>query len=86
MIYYPHYTPSKHKLRSILLFSRDINLIVPEVDQVGVQSRSNISDIYREAPEIIKFRDPQTRYDGWALKDGVDRILRKIIEEISNDT
>jgi hypothetical protein len=59
---------------------------VPEVDQVGVQSRSNISDIYREAPEIIKFRDPQTRYDGWALKDGVDRILRKIIEEISNDT
>ena len=68
MLYYPHYTPSKRQLRSILLFSDSIKLIVPVVDQFGVQNRSNISDIYSKTSEFIEFRDPQNRYDDWASK------------------
>lgn len=86
MIYYPHYTPSKSKFRSILLFWDDVNLIVPRVDQEAVQNRSNISDLYRVNPSLITFRDPQFRYDGWAIENGVGDFIERIIDEISNQT
>jgi hypothetical protein len=45
MLYYPHYTPSREQLRSILLFSDQINLIVPHIDQNGVEKRGHIREI-----------------------------------------
>ena len=83
MIYYPHYTPSKHHLRSILLFSDQINLIVPSVDQHGVQERQNISDILSKRPNLIEFKDPQYRYDDWVNKPGIDFVIQNLLTETS---
>ena len=83
MLYYPHYTPSKQQLRSILLFSDDINLIVPQIDQQGVRRRGNLRDILDRSPELIEFKDPQNRYYEWASRPGVDRIIGTLLDEVA---
>ncbi|MEL7112371.1 MAG: glycine zipper family protein [Pseudomonadota bacterium] len=83
MLYYPHYTPSKQRLRSILLFSDDINLIVPHIDQQGVRRRGNVKDILDRSPELIDFKDPQGRYYEWANRQGVDKIISSLLDEVA---
>lgn len=89
MLYYPHYTPSRERLRSILLFSDQISLIVPHIDQHGVERRGHIREILELEEHLISFKDPEWKYYNWATADGVPKILdglvREIEEELRND-
>lgn len=85
VLYYPHYTPSKLQLRSILLFSDNLNLIVPSIDQYGVRSRSNVRDLIEFEPSLIEFRDPEYRYSGWASRKGIDGVLESLLDEVGRD-
>ncbi len=84
MIYYPHYTPSRQHLRSILLFSDQINLLVPAVDQEGVRQRGHIREIIEKQPDLIVLKDPQGAYDGWVDNDRIHLVLQNLISDASD--
>lgn len=85
MLYYPHYTPSREQLRSILLFSDQINLIVPHIDQNGVEQRGHIREILEWEEHLVAFKDPELKYNDWATADGVLTIVEGLIREIDKD-
>lgn len=84
MIYYPHYTPSAQHLRSILLFSDQIKLIVPDVDQDGVKQREHIRGVIERDPNLIELKSPQYKYDGWVNHRGTRTIIQNIIRTASD--
>jgi len=82
MLYYPHYTPSKQRLRSLLLFSDSVSLIVPNDDQAGVNRRRHIEEIVSQNHSLIKMNDPTFRYSSWMDKDGVAQATENLIAEL----
>ena len=82
MIYYPHYTPSKKHLRAILLFSDEISLIVPAVDQSGVRQRSHLTEILDEASWRVNFLDPTHNYTKWLSRRGVRESTENLILDV----
>lgn len=82
MIYYPHYTPSKDRLRSTLLFCDQISLIVPGIDQTGVERRGHVSELIKIDDSLIDFKDPTFRYDRWMERDGVQDLTENLILEL----
>jgi hypothetical protein len=86
MLYYPHYTPSQERLRSLLLFCNTVSLIVPEVDQPGVQDRKHVRDLLELDSSLIEFKDPTYRYSGWIQKHGVAQATENLILELVEKT
>jgi hypothetical protein len=84
MIYYPHYTPSNQHLRSILLFSDQIKLLVPDVDQDGVRRREHIRGLIKKDPNLIELKNPQYLYDAWASHCGTHSVIQNIIRIASD--
>lgn len=89
MLYYPHYTPSRERLRSILLFSDKINLIVPHVDQHGVEQRGHVKEILEWDDKLVEFNDPEWKYKDWATEDGMSQLVEGLVcqigEELQNE-
>jgi len=86
MLYYPHYTPSQERLRSLLLFSDTVSLIVPGVDQNGVQRREHVEEILSRDDSLINLEDPTYRYSGWMENDGVAQATENLIAELIEKT
>ncbi|MFV1599221.1 MULTISPECIES: hypothetical protein [unclassified Phaeobacter] len=86
MLYYPHYTPSQERLRSLLLFSDKVSLIVPNVDQFGVQRRQHVEEVLSHDDSLIEMKDPTYRYSGWMDKDGVAQATENLIAKLVEDT
>jgi len=79
VLYYPHYTPSNHHLRSIILFTDQIRLIVPAGDQGGVSSRGHVRPLIEADSKLIRFIDPQYGYRTWDSLSKSDKIIANII-------
>ena len=86
MLYYPHYTPSKERLRSLLLFTDSVSLIVPSIDQHGVQRRQHVEEILSRDDSLVELKDPTYRYSGWMDKDGVALATENLIAELVDKT
>jgi len=84
LIYYPHYTPSKQHLRSILLFSDQIKLLVPDIDQNGVRRREHVRGLIERDPNLIDLKSPQYQYDAWASCRGTHTVIENIIRIASD--
>lgn len=89
MLYYPHYTPSQERLRSLLLFSDKVSLIVPDVDQLGVKRRQHVDEVLSQDESLIEMIDPTYRYSGWMNKNGVaqatENLIAKLVEETEQE-
>lgn len=86
MLYYPHYTPSPERLRSMLLLFDQVSLIVPLEDQAGVQRRGHICELLERDELLIDFKDPTFRYSGWIEKPGVAESTLNLISDIVSET
>jgi hypothetical protein len=72
-----------------LLFSDTVSLIVPKIDQRGVQRRRHVEEILQIDDSLIKFKDPTHRYSAWMNRDGVaqatESLIEKLFEQIEQD-
>lgn len=53
------------------MFCDAVQLIVPSVDQAGVERRQHIEELLNTGNHFIDFRDPTFRYTGWVDQNGV---------------
>ncbi|MDR6263074.1 hypothetical protein [Roseobacter sp. N2S] len=86
MLYYPHYTPSQERLRSLLLFTDTVSLIVPAIDQHGVERRQHVEEVLSRDDSLIEMKDPTYRYSGWMEKDGVAQATENLIAKLADET
>lgn len=86
MLYYPHYTPSQERLRSLLLFTDTVSLIVPAIDQHGVERRQHVEEVLSRDESLIEMKDPTYRYSGWMEKDGVAQATENLIAKLADET
>lgn len=89
MLYYPHYTPSKERLRATLLFCNELSLIVPGIDQHGVSNRTHINELLQHNDQLISYKDPTNRYDRWmrhrGVKEACQNLIEGVVQEIADE-
>ena len=82
LLYYPHYTPSKKRLRTLLLFFDTVDLIVPRDDQPNVIQRDHVKPLLNVDESILRFHAPEDGYGRWAENREAIELLTKIIDEV----
>ncbi|MEO1027293.1 MAG: hypothetical protein AAFX07_17270 [Pseudomonadota bacterium] len=82
ILYFPHYTPSTVRLRSLLLFYDELRSIVPHVDQRHVTCREHVAELLDVGCQI-DYYDPSYRYSDWLDDDKVRRVFKRLVDSCS---
>lgn len=82
ILYFPHYTPSTARLRSLLLFYDELRTIVPHVDQSHVANREHVAELVDVGCKI-DFFDPSYRYSDWVYDEEVGKVFDRLVAQCS---
>lgn len=80
ILYFPHYTPSTARLRSLLLFYDELRTIVPHVDQTHVANREHVAELVDVGCKI-DFFDPSYRYSDWLDDKEVGKVFNRLVAQ-----